>query len=235
MRHFRIQQGLTQAELAAKAGVSVMTLYKIEYGVPARLSSIEKICTKGLGTPFEALIQTRAMLDVQDYLLYRAEAANWYAPIDRRRSVPEENARRLQDPAERRRLGKLGFVSAFHNNPNIVMPDGPGTLFLEIHGRMAGPINAGVYRDCKLHLQAGRVRCAIRERTLEMFVGDMVGLRDADLRWIEPLVPLTPEEPPPLLLWMGAGRIGKAVRQDDRAKAEAVGVGSHTKGEAWSS
>ena len=216
VRDFRIQKGLTQAELAARSGISIVTLYQVERGGPTRASSIDKICRQGLQTPLHSLLAVQVKMRDEAFLVYRADEAEWRATSDRRRRVPEDNLLRIQDPAERRRQGRLGFVAAFVNNPNLVMPDGPGTLFFEIHDRFEGPINQGVFRDCKLHLQAGRLRCRISEETLELGPGDILACRDESIRWIEPLVSLTPDEPVPLLLWMGAVRMGKAVREDGR-------------------
>ena len=207
VRTFRIRRGLTQLELAIRAGVSLSTVYHVESGRPTRWSSLRKVCVDGLDTAPEDLVKTQEKRGSEPFLLYRAETAAWREEHDRRRTVPPDSLARNGDAGERARLGKLGFVASFMNNPNIVMPEGPGTVFLEIHGRREGNVNAGVYRDAKLYCQTGGVRCAFAERTVELREGDMIGYASADLLWIEPL---DPTDAPSLLLWMGAVSVGKA-------------------------
>ena len=207
---------MSQIELAERAGVSLSTVYHIESGRSTRASSIRKVCEIGLDTAPEDLVQTREKQASDPYLLYQASSAIWREEQDRRRAIPDDSFTLIQDPAERRRLGRLGLVGSFMNNPNIVMPDGPGTVFLEIYGRREGAVNAGVYRDSKLYCQSGGVRCAVGEHRVELRAGDMIGYTTADLRWIEPLELPVPNEEPSRLLWMGAVRIGKTIRGDRR-------------------
>ena len=43
LRHFREAQMMTKAELARKAGVSALTIDRIERGEPCRLSTMRKL------------------------------------------------------------------------------------------------------------------------------------------------------------------------------------------------
>lgn len=217
LQTLRINRGLTQAETARRAGVSAKTLYHLERGEPVRADSVLRIC-RGLETWPSGLLQDleQERPPERPFLLHRAADAEWHAPEDRRRAVPEDNAARLRDPAERRRLGGLGFVDCFVSNPNLVMPEGPGTLYFELHRRSEGDINALLFRDSKILCVAGHIRLDIGGDAVELGPGDMVGYRSADLRWGEPARPLGPDEPPPRILWIGAVRVGKVVKPRGR-------------------
>lgn len=217
IRRLRIRQGLTQAALAERSGVTVSTVYHAEKGASIRIGSVRKLC-RGLNTSFDGLLQSQAANELAErsHVLYHASNAEWYAPIDNRRAIPTDNALRLRDPAERHRLGHLGFVPVVFNNPHLIMEEGPGTVFIEVYGRYEQPINSRVFRDAKLYCQSGAVRCQIGDDEVTLETGDMIGYRSADLRWIEPLRPLEADDPPPFLLWIGAVRVGKAVRENGR-------------------
>lgn len=86
------------------------------------------------------------------------------------------------------------------------MPEGPGTLFFELHARSEGPINELIFRNCKVYVLSGGVRLGIADEVIELRTGGMVGCGTADIRWMEPLGPLG-QEPAPVILWIGAGRI----------------------------
>lgn len=213
----RINRGLTQAEVAARAGVSAKTVYHVERGVVVRAGSVLRVC-RGLETwpsgILDGLEQERR--PERPFLLHRAAEAEWYAPEDRRKVVPEDNAASLRDPEERRRLGRLGFVDCFVSNPNLVMAEGPGTMYFELHRRSGGDINALLFRDSKILCVAGHIRLGIGDDAIELGPGDMVGYRSADLRWGEPARPLGEGEPPPRILWIGAVRVGKVVKPRGR-------------------
>lgn len=228
VREIRIQQGLRQSDLARIAGVSITTVFEVEKGGAARLSSIQKICSVGLAHPYESMVRWRKRHDNEGYMLYRTENATWIAPEDIRTMIPDDNAERIQDPAERRRLGRLGFVVTFYNLPDIRMVDGPGTFFLEIHGRRVSALNESTYQNCKLQCQSGSVRIMIGEQAVELNAGDIVACLGGDIRWIEPAKPLSHDESAPILLYMGAKSVGKAVhggrrtlvRKEQKAKPD---------------
>jgi DNA-binding XRE family transcriptional regulator len=57
LQQARLEKGLTQEELAAKAGVSKSYIYKIENNMKeVRLSTLQKIITAGLGGQLELAI-----------------------------------------------------------------------------------------------------------------------------------------------------------------------------------
>lgn len=217
VRTFREMLGLTQAELAEVAGIAVRTIRNVEAGRSIRRSTITKIC-EGLDVPPASLEESVDAAVGSTYpLLYRSSKAEWHAWIDSRKAVPQDNRQRLQDPGERRRLGKLGLVTLFFNNPYLIMPDGPGTIFIEVFGHYEGAINEIYYRDCKIYCQRGTVRCQILESIVELGPGDVAGFRSADLRWLEPAHELRDSELPPLLLWIGAVPVSKSRGNSQRS------------------
>lgn len=209
LKKLRRQLRLSQSELAIRAGASLSTVYHVERGRPTRESSIRRICTNGLGAIYEEIAQTRNVGEADELVLYRAHEATWFAASDGRRVIPDDNAERLLDPLERRRLGRLGFVPAFINSPSLAIGGGPSAFFLELHGRFEEEINATIFRNAKVYCQSGAIRCGVGRKTVDLFEGDMIACRCADLHWMEPLNPLSPKDAPSLVLWMGAVKVGE--------------------------
>lgn len=210
IRRKRVLLGITQAELAQRAGVTITTLYRAEQGLPLRGSSLEKIA-KGLDMTVDDLYEEKPVMDVtaHTYVLHRSTDNGWFAPIDRRRNVPEGNTELVRSPQERRRLGSLGLAPIFICYPNLVMPDGPGATLIEVYGRYPHGINADIYRDCMIHCVRGSIRLQILDEVVELGEGDFVGFVNRNLRWIEPAAPVRASDPTPLALWFGAVRLGR--------------------------
>lgn len=208
----RLMQRLTQSELARRAGVTVTTIYRAEKGLPVRESSFRKVC-EALNIKFDEFLKMKPVFDAsrEPYIHHRGTESYWYAPVDHRRMVPEDDQALVQDPRERLRLGRVGLVPAFVCYPGFVMPEGPGATLVELYGRYEHAFNPFTYRDGVLYGQRGTSRLGIRDDVLELAEGDMIGYASADLRWIEPAQPLGPEGQPSLAFWFGAVRLGRIV------------------------
>lgn len=210
IRRGRGLQGYTQAELAQRAGVTITTLYRAEQGLPLRKSSIDKIAS-ALDMTLDELLQEKPVMDVTAHacVLHRGSSNVWFAPIDRRKNVPEDNAELVRSPQERRRLGSLGLTPIFISYPRLVMPDGPGATLIEVYGRYPDGINPDIYRDCMIHCLRGAIRLQILDEVVELEEGDFIGFATTNLRWMEPAAPLKGSDPTPLALWFGAVRLGR--------------------------
>ena len=211
VRRTRIVQGLSQKDLAERAGITAVTLYNLERGMPVRHRTLAKVRAV-LGEPLESLrTRDQALLGEEDeHVLFRKETATWLPYGDGRTRVSEDDARRIQHPEERLRLGRLGFVPLFAYLTSFIMPEGPGLVTFELYGRYAGAFNSTIYRDCLIGVSEGRMRVRIGESTLEMEPGDVAGLHSRDLAWMEPA---EESELPVCFTWTGAVRLGSPVRE----------------------
>ncbi len=214
IRAFRVLLGLTQQDVAARSGASITTIYGIESGRPARVSSLRRVCA-GMGTDLDEFLKINPTRNVKEagYVLHRASTVQWHAPLDRRKMVPGDNDELVQDPAERRRLGRLGLTPLFGYRPHLMMPQGPGTTFIELYGRYDRAMNADVYREALICCQRGSVRIGIGDSVAELGEGDVVGFSNGEMRWMEPIAN-DPDELPTRLLWIGAVRIGRVIPLD---------------------
>jgi transcriptional regulator with XRE-family HTH domain len=210
MRGLRRLQRITQTELAKRAGVALTTVYSAEKGLRLRIGTLRKIA-EGLSSSFDSLAFRKLKIKTSDqlYVLHQAHETIWFGQDDRRRQTPEDNLERIQDPAERSRLGHVGLVAGFATLPSFVMMKGPGLTLMELFGGWNGPLNAGVYRDSVLYCLRGPVIVTIREEKVRIAQGESIGYSSIDLTRLEPELPLSPKDPPALLLWVGADRIGK--------------------------
>lgn len=207
----RIGQGISQEELAQRAGVSVVTVYNVERCVPVSRRTLLKVC-EGLNEPLDSL-RTRSqsiLTEERDFMVFRREAAAWIVFGETRTWVPVDDVARIQNADERLRLGRLGFVPLFAHTTNFIMPEGPGMVKIELYGRYADTFNATVYRECVIEGVEGRMRMQAGESIVEIGPGDVIGYRSRELRWIEPV---EGEELPVRLTWTGAVRVGSPVRE----------------------
>lgn len=210
-RRMRIGQGISQEELAQRAGVSVVTVYNVERCVPVSRRTLLKLCA-GLNEPLDSL-RTRnqsVLSEDRDCMLFRSDAAAWIVFGETRGWVPEDDVARIQNADERLRLGRLGFVPLFAHTTNFIMPEGPGMVKLELYGRYADTFNATVYRECVVECIAGRARFQVGTSVAELGPGDVIGYRSRELAFMEPV---EGEELPVRLTWMGAVRVGSPVRE----------------------
>ena len=203
--------GLTQHDVAQRSGVSITTVFGIESGRSTRLSSLNKVCG-GMGTDLDEFLKINPTRNMKgpDYVVHRASSIRWHAPIDHRKKVPEDNDDLVQDPEERRRLGKLGLTPLFGYRPRLIMPQGPGTTFIELYGRYNHPLNENVYREALILCQQGNVRIGINDTLVELEPGDVVGFSNHEMRWMEPIFN-DPDDLPTELLWVGAVRSGRII------------------------
>jgi transcriptional regulator with XRE-family HTH domain len=121
-RGLRVLQRLTQGELAKRSGVSLTTVYSAEKGVRLRTSTLKKIA-EGLNTNFDSLAyRTLKIKDSERaHVMHSMEETIWFGETDQRRQIPADNHERIQDPAERMRLGRVGLVPSFRVNPDRVV------------------------------------------------------------------------------------------------------------------
>lgn len=202
VRGSRLAQGLSQTELARRAGLDLATVYRVEKGVPTRKSTIRKIA-EGLSIFYEDLLLNKDWSARQSELLvHRASSARWFPGKDARRRAPSALDAHVE-PAERRRLSTLGFVPWFTSPPMVVPKDGPGLVVLEISGVMDEEgLNSSFYADGAVLVLSGEVRVTVREQFVDLAIGDWVSFKTRDLTSIECLSKPDPAH----VLWVGGTR-----------------------------
>ena len=212
VRRGRLLRGYSQEALARLAGLSISTIRHVEGGRPIRMRSLLRVAESFDETIESIRMPNGAVLTHEvDYVSFREVSATWVSgSVDRRSNVPVDNHRRIQDPAERARLGRLGLLAMFLSNTGFLMPEGPGLIFIELYDRSEGDLNGLLYRDCTIACVAGKARLRIGESILEMIPGDVMGYRSKDLVWMEPA---EESELPVRLTWTGAVRLGSPVRE----------------------
>ena len=220
-------QGYSQDDLARRSGLAPKTIYRLERGLAVSRGSLLKVCEALEVLPEQLcalpMPSPRPVYGVhQLYGVHRQGESVWFMiGGDLRVRVPEDNFERTQHREERLRLGRQGLVAAFGYSLSFMMPEGPGIVMLELFGRLDGPFNATMYRECVLSCARGGVRVGVGDDVVELVEGEALGYRSKDLRWMEPLAPTDSDGLPSTLTWTGAVRVGNLPgesRKGDRVK-----------------
>jgi len=209
VRQSRCIQGKSQASLALSARLGISTLYQVERGMPVGLRSLRKIA-EALSTSPDRLILPNQVRLTADHkaLVHRPADYFWTTIDDVRTRNPEDNLTLIQDPKERRRLGRLGLVGAFCASTSFIMPEGPGLVSLEIFGQI-GFFNMTIYRFATITCTKGRLRLIFGDEAIELGEGEIAGYRTEDLLGMEPAGAPEPMDLPVLATWVGSVRVGK--------------------------
>jgi transcriptional regulator with XRE-family HTH domain len=205
VRRARLNQALSQSELAERAGIDLASVYRVEKGVSTRTATIKKIA-KGLDIMFEDLLIKKSVPDpTLHFAVHRAAVAKWYAAEDRRHRVPLDQEELCQDEAERIRLGRLGLVPLFMCPPTIIPDNGPGIVLLELYEEIVEPFNAAFYEDGAIYVLRGAVSVTIVDVASELAEGDWIAFKTKDLTRMAVLSPHEAAK----VLWIGATRVAK--------------------------
>jgi len=205
IRRTRSIQGISQTELAKRAGVDLASVWRVEKGIKVRIGTVKKIAL-GLDVILEDLLLDKCEPDpALHFAIHRAEKAKWYAGLDRRQRIPEDQEDLCQLKAERQRLGKLGLVPWFMCPPLIIPENGPGVVLLEVYEANFERFNAGFYEDGALYVLQGAATVTVAENIVEIGEGDWVAFKTKELSRMA----VTPPHEMALLMWIGATRTSK--------------------------
>lgn len=199
---------VTQTELATRAGVDRTSVQRLERGNSIRASTLRKICL-GLGVNYGEISRLRLAYGPpadQSCVRHRPEDVVWHTLTDKRTRIPEDSKERIQDSAERRRLGSLGLVGRFRTYLNFIMMDGPGVFFMEIYGRQDDyrHTDAGsVYEDWIMYCIRGNVLLWQGETSELLSEGSAIGFRSGFRFALEAA---GAQETPPQVMFIGANR-----------------------------
>ena len=207
--HSRRLQGLSQTELARRAGVNLASVYRVEAGHSVHVSTLNKIAV-GLDVVFEdILLDKGGPSEAVSFAIHRAVEAQWFTVEDRRRRLPENRIESYQSPSERSRLGALGFVPFFECPPLIIPPNGPGIVLLECFEMMEGPFNAAFYEDGALYVLEGKASGMVKGNNFELDQGDWIAFKTKELEKFG----TAPGHAFAKLLWIGATRLKRTKKR----------------------
>lgn len=202
VRGARRNEGLSQSELARRAGVNLASVYRIENAQATHLRTARSIA-RGLNIVFEDLMLKKSVLSsATPIAVHRAKLAKWFSAEDSRARLPVDHVEGYQQEAERQRLGKLGFVPFFMCPPLIIPPNGPGLVVCEIFSTLQGPFNQEFYLDGAVYVLRGRVTCRVDDEVRELDQGDWAAFRCAALQ----AVTVAESGESATILWIGATR-----------------------------
>jgi len=210
IRLMRQLQRMTQAELAENSGLAVATLYNAEKGHRLSMRTLKKIAS-GLNCPVTTVCHGHWSVKEKDraFVLHRASDTVSSPLGDKRPHVRPEDRIALRDPAEQRRVGSLGFVVGFMHMVSFLMPNGPGVISLDLYQHLEGNINETVYKDALLICVEGEAKVGVRDESVVLSAGDVIGICPKDITFMEPGPGMTAETLPVRLMWIGANRLGK--------------------------
>lgn len=206
LQEVRLRRGLSQAETAAKANVSERTLRRLESGQSVRPGTLAQVCEALGWNATEATTSVRFLHGREDprtaYRLHRPEDTFWYTTDDRRKKVPEDDLLRIQDPAERHRLGHLGLVDMFVGTLRFSIPDGPGIAFFEVYGPVL--FGGGTYRELFLYCLRGELTFTVARESVRVTEGGGISLGPEPVP-LRPTYPVEKDGQAPLLMHIGVG------------------------------
>lgn len=189
VQYMRAINGWTQTELVERSGVSRTTLRRIESGLPAFGQTLSKLA-RAFKVPVSDLVlmrRFRAILGEENrYVIHRNADDDWFAIEDKRTKKPSDSRDLVQHPAERRRLGELGFVPAFGCGMEFFLPNGPGINRLELYGRFEDPRMLQFHVNT-LHCLVGEIRIAWSDDQVILRPNEVIAFRTKDPLFIEPV------------------------------------------------
>lgn len=213
LRLIRTLMGYSLRDLAREAKVSKTTLLHAEQGIHVHERNLAKIMAVLRVDPKRLKIEERPMLDETaacPYVVHAGDQLRWHVSDDHRRLVPHDNQEMIQEERERLRLGRFGFVNLFMATPNFIMPTGPGSVLLELHGPWKNCFNRKFYRYGILHVIRGKVLVGVGEAEPQLLgPASFIGFPTHQTLSLQPAMPIAEEGPAPQLLWVGAERKGK--------------------------
>jgi transcriptional regulator with XRE-family HTH domain len=209
LQELRTRRGFSQAEVAAKAKISERTLRRAEAGFPVRDETIVRIC-EALTWSFEEATTSVRYLQARDeatpFRVHAPQDTVWYATEDRRKMRPDDDHQRIQDPAERHRLGSLGLVAMFIGTLQFSMPEGPGIAFFEVYGPVQFGGHQASYHELFLYCLRGEVTFTVAGRRIRVVEGGALNV-GTDRVGLEPTHPVGEHDLAPIVMHVGANII----------------------------
>lgn len=210
IRERRLKFGLSTQELAEKAGIARYTVIRVEEGKPCTLATFQKIrsalhlFTDQLTRPVDA--------EEGPCAVHRAERTRWSVSIPKseyQKRLLDDDPIHVDDPAERRRLGELGFQPFFTAILDSELPGGVTShALMELHQPSWVDAHFG---EEFVYCLRGPVTLTIDGASCTLQEGDAMTFDATKPHQYAPAHPVEPGDPVPLILLVVAMRPGERV------------------------
>lgn len=135
IQQLRRSRGLTLRDLSSRSGVSKNTILRLEHGLPITVQALERICNT-LQTILPNLLGSVASPDQGLVRVTRADPRNWRIAFCRKKAPKKfSDFDLVDDPAERTRIGGLGFVSGFVQTTSSLEAGRLQASLVDLYGR----------------------------------------------------------------------------------------------------
>lgn len=199
LRELRNRRKMTIRELAERAQVDKNTVLRVERGHPATDAVLERLCA--------ALHTILPNLTIPDeewnlpYRVHRAAEGDWKIAFNRRsRPSIHPDFTPIDDPDERTRLGRLGFVTGFQHTHRCLLRGGRlQAATIELYGPQDHPGFRHMGEEYALCLR-GRVRIVFKAGEVVLEEGDAVTFWSHHRHLYESAMPEGHRGPGPQLL-----------------------------------
>ena len=206
VRERRLKFGMSAQELAERAGVARYTVIRLESGKPCNPSTLGKIrvalaiYTDQLTRPFEK----------GPFAVHRAADTKWTTSIKKeeyQRRMVDDDPIHVDDPAERRRLGALGFQPFFTAVLGSEIAGGiGGQALMELHQPSWVDRH---YGEEFAYCLRGAVTIVVEDVPCTLQEGDSIGFDAMRPHQYLPASPTGPNDPIPLILVVVSRRHGE--------------------------
>lgn len=210
VRRARESLGWTRQRLCQESGISPQTLAKVESGLGCT-PGVERKISDALGTVLGRLWEPQ---ELALGIVHTPASDRWYFTSHadgerfwRSQSFAEElgdiryDPDAIQDETERARMGWAGLASGFVRITTAHLR--AGTIIssvIEVYGHIESELPNG--RLAYFNVARGAIRFHIGDRVYTIHEGDVLQAEMASPAWLEPLEPVAPGVPPPLVIYV---------------------------------
>lgn len=206
IRERRLKFGMSAQELADLAGVARYTLIRVESGKPCTEATLQKIrralhlFTDQMTRPVES----------GPFAVHRAKDTHWSVSVPKaeyQRRVVDDDPLHVDDPAERRRLGALGFQPFFTAIFGSEIAGGVGGhALMELHQPSWVDRH---YGEEFVYCLRGAATVVVEDAPCLLHEGDSMSFDATKPHQYLPASPTGPEDPIPLVLIVVSMRPGE--------------------------
>jgi transcriptional regulator with XRE-family HTH domain len=202
MRRNRVLLGYTVRDAAEKAGISKNTILRVEAGLPVQRATREKLCRAFGMVPTDPTSRKPSANEGKHYKLQTNADAVWYATtVNEQGEADGYTNARIGDAAERSRLGWYGLANHF-GRPLRCRREGSRHIPFVVELYRPTDITSDPSGERFVYGLRGAVRVRVGEESFELCEGE-AATYDATLpNGLEPLAPVSPGQPAPLVLQM---------------------------------
>ena len=211
IRERRLQFGWSTQKLAETAGVARYTVVRIESGTVSRKETLQKIRH---ALRLWTAQMTRPFPDSTDFGVHRFEDQHWAVSLKKsqyQKHIIGDNSNFEDDPAERRRLGDLGFQPFFTSIFTSNLPFGMTEhALMEIH--QPSWVDSH-YGEEFIYCLRGGVTITVNGQRTDLRPGDAICFDAKHPHQYEPTPPIEKDSDPSLILIVVTKRPSKSSKK----------------------